>query len=576
MDSPSSLSIAGRRMPRPFGVLLPGNRASVLTEVFAGVALAALALPLNIGYAEAAGLPAIVGINAAILPVIAFALFSGSRHLIMGPDATVAALLAGTLPAIASDSGETATQLALGVAMLTGVVFIVLWLLNAGSMVRFISKSVLVGFLAGLGIDILTAQVEKIMGISVDTGAWATDVVEMVKQVPEASIASVVVGVSTIVALRLLKRFAPKLPGPLIALGVIGGAVYLLQPSGVSLLGEIPSGLPSLSLPMFDLGTWTDLFGLAVAIAALSIAEGLLVAGSAAQRHDDPFDPNGEVLSMGLTNVAAAVTSGMPIGASASRSTATEAAGSRSQLAGLISALVVAAVALWFTGIVAEIPTAALAGLVANAVVSVIDVKAMRTFARVRRSELYIALGCTAAVLLLGPIGGLILAMIATMVDLVRRIASAPWATLEPPDGDWEMQRFVAVTDPDAARSDMDGVTFVRLTGPLFFANADTLRERISTAASSDARWILLDFESVSDVDPTASEALADACSVVRQQDKVLGLTRVSAPVRDLLDRYGLTDDLGADHCYSTNREALAAYLSQDRDHGDGSADRSR
>jgi sulfate permease, SulP family len=549
------------RLPRPAGVLLPGRRARLVTEIFAGITLAALALPLNIGYAEAAGLPAIVGINAAILPIIAFALFSGSRHLVMGPDATIAALLTAVIPSVAAETGVLPEELALGVAMLTGAVLIVLWLLRAGSMVRFISKSVLVGFLAGLGIEVLTSQIEKIMNISVDTGEWLTDVVDIVKSIPDASMASVVVGVSTIVILRLTKRFTPRLPGALIALVVVGGAVYLLEPDGVSILGEIPSGLPDLSFPTLDFWTWVDLFGVAVAIAVLTIAEGLLVASAAARRHDDPLDVNGELMGMGVANIAAAVTSGMPIGASASRSAATEAAGSRSQMAALVSALIVALVALFLTDLVAEIPSAALAGLVANAVVSVIDVRAFRSFFRVRRSEFLIAVGCTAGVLVLGPIGGLVLAMLATMVDMVRRIAGSPWVTLEPPEGDWEMERFAAVAAPDTPPSALEHVSFVRLTGPLFFANADTLRDRIATAAADDIDCVILDFESVTDIDPTASEALTESVSLLQEKHKTIGIARASAAVHALLEVYGITDAIGSERLYASNRAALAAYL---------------
>lgn len=562
--------VARFRVPRPASVLLPGTRASLITEIFAGVTLAALALPLNIGYAEAAGLPIIVGINAAILPAIAFAIFSGSRQLVTGPDATIAALLAGVIPALAAETGAMPEELALGVAMLTGAVLIALWLVKAGSMVRFISKSVLVGFLAGLGIEILTSQVEKIMNISVDTGEWITDVGEIITSIPDASLASVVVGVSTIVLLRLTKRYTPKLPGPLIALVLVGGVVYLAAPEGVSVLGEIPSGLPSLSFPTLDFWTWVDLFGTAVAIAVLSIAEGLLVASAAARRMGDELEVNGEVASMGVANVAAALTSGMPIGASASRSAAVEAAGSRSQMPALVSAVIVMVVALYFTDLVAEIPSAALAGLVANATVSIIDVRAFREFARVRRSEFLIALGCAAGVLVLGPIGGLVLAVVATMVDMVRRVAGSPWVTLEPPEGDWEMERFAAVAQPDSPPSDLDEVSFVRLTGPLFFANADTLRDRVEAAAAEPVRWIVLDFESVTDVDPTASEALADSVTMAHDRSQVLAVARASDAVKDLLDGYGITASIGDDHLYATNRAALAAFLATERHAPDG------
>jgi high affinity sulfate transporter 1 len=565
MNVTDDTRVAPSRLPRVAGVLLPGRRARLITEIFAGITLAALALPLNIGYAEASGLPAIVGINAAILPIIAFALFSGSRHLVMGPDATIAALLAAVIPAVAAETGVLPEELGLGVAMLTGVVLIVLWLLKAGTLVRFISKSVLVGFLAGLGIEVLTSQVEKIMNISVDTGEWLTDVVDIVKSIPDASMTSVAVGVSTIVILRLTKRFTPRLPGALIALVIVGGAVYLLEPGGVKILGQIPSGLPDLSFPTLDFWTWVDLFGTAVAIAILTIAEGLLVASDAARRHDDPLDANGELMGMGVANLAAAVTSGMPIGASASRSAATEAAGSRSQMAALVSALIVALVALFLTDLVAEIPSAALAGLVANAVVSVIDVGAFRTFFRVRRSDFLIAIGCTAGVLVLGPIGGLVLAMVATMVDMVRRIAGSPWVTLEPPEGDWEMERFAAVAAPDTPPSELDHASFVRLTGPLFFANADTLRDRIAAAAAEDVDWVILDFESVTDVDPTASEALTDSVTLLQEKGKTIGIARASAAVEALLETYGITDIIGPQRLYASNRAALAAYLEDAR-----------
>jgi MFS superfamily sulfate permease-like transporter len=231
----------------------------------------------------------------------------------------------------------------------------------------------------------------------------------------------------------------------------------------------------------------------------------------------------------------------------------------------LVSALIVMLIALYFTDIVALIPSAALAGLVANAVVSVIDVQAFRSFAKVRRSEFLIALGCTAGVLVLGPIGGLVVATLATMVDMVRRIAGSPWVTLEPPEGDWEMERFAAVAEPDTPPSALEGVTFVRLTGPLFFANADTLRDRISNASAS-VRWVLLDFESVTDVDPTASEALTETVSELQEAGKVIGIARASAPVQDLLDLYEITRAVGTEHIYPSNRAALADYLRQ----GDG------
>jgi MFS superfamily sulfate permease-like transporter len=153
--------------------------------------------------------------------------------------------------------------------------------------------------------------------------------------------------------------------------------------------------------------------------------------------------------------------------------------------------------------------------------------------------------------------------MLATMVDMVRRIAGSPWVTLEPPEGDWEMERFAAVARPDTPPSELEEVSFVRLAGPLFFANADTLRDRVERAAADPVRWVLLDFESVTDVDPTASEALADSVAMLHERGQVLGIARASEPVRQLLDLYGITVAIGEDRMYPSNRAALAAFLGE-------------
>lgn len=414
-----------------------------------------------------------------------------------------------------------------------------------------------------MGIEILTSQVEKIMNVSVETDGWVTDVWELVKSVPDASVASVVVGVSTIAIVRVARRLAPTLPGPLIALVLVGGAVAVFEPEGVDLLGEIPSGLPSLSFPTVGFSTWIDLLGTAVAIAVLTVAEGLLVAGSAARRHHDEFDSNGELLSMGAANIAASVTSGMPIGASASRTAAVESTGSRSQAPALVSAGFVVVIALYLTDIVAEIPTAALAGLVANAVVSIIDVAAFRSFARMRRTELFIAVGCAAGVLILGPTRGIVLALLATIVDMVRRVASSPAVTLEAPVGGWETGRFAsAITSDDDGNpvQQPEGIEFIRLTGPLFFANADTLRDRGEAAAASTDLWVVLDFESVTDVDPTAYDALTEVVAVLDEAGKTAVISRATAPIRERLDRYGFATVLPADRFFESNRSALAAF----------------
>ncbi len=568
--------------PPIVGALAPA-RPRLVAEVVAGVVLAALCLPLNLGYAEAAGLPAEVGIYATLLPLVVYAVFAGSRHLVVGPDATIAAFMAASFGPIVASSGVAPTELAIGLSLLVGVVLLLAWLFQAGSIVRFLSKAVLVGFIAGLAIEVLTSQVRKIMNVKVEAESWPAEVWGLVKAVPDASAASVAVGLGTIALLRVVKRISPRLPAALIALAVVAVIVAVLEPGGVALLGEVPSGLPSPTLPTFGLSVWLDLLPIAVAIAALTIAEGVLLAKSAARTNHETFAPNPELFALGGSNVAASLTGAMPIGASASRTAAMQGVGSVSQVPAVVAAVVVVVVVLFFTDAVAQLPSAALAGLVANAVLSTIEVDALREFARVRRSELVIALGCAAGVLLLGPLGGIVIAVLASAVDVVRRAADAPWAHVELAGDDVTTARYAAASGAvpgegagDAARGEADGadtleptegIRVVRPGTTLFFANAEELARVLPAAATDPAvEWVVLDLERVADIDTTAAESLREGAAEVRDAGKVLALTRMGRHVGDLLERYEMHAVIDPAHVFASNRAAARAFAA--RHHG--------
>ena len=542
-------------VPPVGGALLLDAEGRSVNEVLAGVTLVALSLPINIGYASVIGLPPTAGVYASVVPLLVFALTTGSRRLVLSPDATVAALLAAALvPVVAM--GVEPTVAAMGAALLTGLFLLVAWLLRLGGLVRYLSHAVLVGFIAGLGVEILTSQIRRILAVDVDAEGWVREVLGLVAALPEASPASIAVGVSTIVIVRALRRVAPRAPGSLIALLVVGGAVAWLRPDGVAVLGPVPAGLPAPSVPTLPLDAWLALLPVSLAIAALSIAEGVVISQSEGRRHGEEIVPNDEVFAYGLSNVAAALFGGMPVGASASRTAAMAAAGARTQVPSLVAAALAGVVAIAFTGLIAAIPLAALGGLVANAVVRIIDVPTFRHLARVRRGDLAIALGCAFAVLLLGPLTGLVVAALASSIDVVRRAASMPWATLgSPPDGPGG--RYMASNDPTPDA----GIRIMRPEGPLFFANADLARTILTAAASEPAmRWLVIDLEAVSDIDPSAAEALADGIAAADGKGVVVAFSRVRGPIAELLDTYGLTEAVGPDRIYATNRAAAAAF----------------
>jgi MFS superfamily sulfate permease-like transporter len=525
--------------------------------VLAGATLAALALPLNIGYATAAGLPPSVGIYSTLVPVVVFALTTGSRHLVVGPDATIAALLGvAAMPLVAA--GHDAEEVAWAAALLIGLLLLACWLLRLGRIVRYLSRAVLTGFIAGLAIEVLTSQVRKIMAVEVDADGWAREVVELVRAVPDASVASVAVGLATIAIARGCRRIAPALPAALVALTIVTTAVAVLDPSGVSLLGEVPSTLPRPTFPTVGFEVWAELFPVALAIAALTIAEGVLLAQSSARRHDESLDANGEILSLGVTNAAAACAGGMPIGASASRTAAIEATGARTQLPAVTAAVLVAIVVVFLGDVVAALPNAALAGLVASAVVSTIDVAELRRFARWRRTEWWIAVGCGAGVLVFGPLGGIVLAVIASAFDVVRRAANAPWTMLTDSVVDPATDRFTAA---GARPGPPAGLRIVRPGGPLFFANAEDLGRLFETAAADGTAWLVLDLETVGDIDPTAALALREGIELADSRDVVVAFTRVGEPVRGLLERYGVRSGDHGPLVYESNRDVERAYL---------------
>ncbi len=543
----------------PFGgAMAIGGAGRSPNELLAGLTLVALAVPMNIGYASVAGLPATVGIYASIVPVLVFAVTTGSRRMVVGPDATIAALLAAAIAPVVA-TGVAATEAALAVALLTGFLLLLGWLIGLGRLVRFLSHAVLVGFIAGLAVEILTSQVRRMMAVEVEAEGWVLEVMALVAAVPQASAASVVVGVATIVLVRLFRRFTPRLPGALVALVLVGGVVAWLQPGDVAVLGPVPSGLPPLSVPLLPFEAWLALVPVALAITVLTVAEGILISQGAARRHGEELAPNSEVFAYGLANAAAAVTGGMPIGASASRTAALEDTGARTQVPMVVAALAAALVAVAFTGVVAAIPMAALGGIVANAVIGLVNVPAFRHLARVRRSEFIIALGCALGVLILGPLPGLAVAAIASSIDVMRRAAALPWAQLEgasEPGGTGRFTRTGGQPGPD-------GLRVVRPEGPLFFANADTVREALRHVADDpDVRWLVLDLEAVADIDPTAAEALADGIEHLHGADTVIALSRVREPIAQLLARYGLLETVDEHRVFATNRAAAAAYRS--------------
>ncbi len=548
--------MAALKLPALF-IALRGVKA-LPQEILAGITLAALMIPLNIGYAQVAGLPPVVGLYGAIVPMLAYAIFSTSRNVVASPDAAIAAIMGGLLMTMAAPADPRYVQLALALALLCALIFFLFWVFKLGFLANFLSRAVLIGFVSGMGIEVFVSQIKKIMGVSLEAEGFFREIVELISKLPIANLYSVAIGVGSIAIIRLLKRYAPKVPGALIALAVmtIIVAAFNLDQRGVSVLGAMPPGLPAFAFPHVSLADYFRLIPGALAICGVTLAEGLLLARKYAQKYRYSLDTDQESLAYGAANIAAGLTGALVLGSSASRTAAMEDAGARSQWPSVVAAIVVAIVLLFFSGLLALLPNAALGGIVANAVLSLIEVHELRALFQVRRSEFWIAVVALLSVLVLGALPAVAIAFLLSTIDVVRRAASPKTAVLkEYPDGFFNSDDTVTQTEP--------GLTIYRFGASLFFANASLFLEQVKQLAGHadpPLRWFVLNAEMINDIDTTGAEALEQAIGYLHERGIVFAISRAHAPVPALLARYDLLHEIGQDHLFATNRDVVDAF----------------
>jgi SulP family sulfate permease len=569
------------RWPRPLVGLRGIGMADLPREVSAGLTLAALIIPLNIGYAQIAGLPPAMGLYAGIVPLIVFGLFTSSKNVIGGPGPTTAALVAAALVGTAAPGDPQRIQYALALALMCGGLFVLAWFFRLGYLQNFLSQAVMIGFVSGLGIQVFTSQLRKILGVRVDmdqeyeelaeqlhstlgmtldTQGYFMDAWGLIQQIPHTNFYALAVGLGSLVLVRLMKRFLPKVPGALVVLvlmTVIVAALHLDE-RGLRVLGDLPSGLPALTLPAIGFADYVKLLPGAFAIVAITLCEGLLLVGGYARKYGDKPDRDQVLFAYGLANAASGFTGSMVTGNSVSRSAAMDSSGARSQLPSLVAAVVLAAIMAFFTDSLALLPKAALAGIVANAVLSLIDFKGLKNLYRTRRSEFWIAAVCLLSVLFFGPLRAVVIAFLMSLIDVVSR-ASHPYTTVLrlTPDGDF------VIPDDSLDMTDAPGLVVYRFSAPLFFANANAFLNGIEALVADSDRpvnRIVLSAEAILGLDTSGAQALKQAMSILKTRGVSLALSRVQPPLEERLRDYGLLDEIGEEFLYATNREAAAAF----------------
>ncbi|HEX5296153.1 MAG TPA: SulP family inorganic anion transporter [Streptosporangiaceae bacterium] len=545
----------------------PVRRGQVPAEVLAGLTLAALGVPEVLGYAKIAGMPVVTGLYTMLLPMAVFAVLCSSRHLVVAADSATAAILAASLTGLAAAGSAQYVRLAGLAALLTGVMLLAARLARLGFLANFLSRTVLVGFLTGVGLQVAAGQLPDMLGVTAAGAHTVPKLVNTLRALPQAHAADVAVAAAVIVIVLAARRLSRRIPGALVAVvaAIVVSWVAKLAQHGAAVVGTVPRGLPTLGLPAFGEHAITALAGAAASMFVVILAQSSATSRAYAAKYSEEINDDADLNGLAAANVAAAFSGTFPVNGSPTKAQIVDSAGGRSQLSSLAAAVVVLIVLVLLTGPLAYLPVAALAAVVFLIAVELVDVAGLRHILATRRHEFAVALLTTVAVVALGVEQGIVVAVVASIVDHLRHSYSPLNSVLvKSPEGHW---RATPVTP--GARTE-PGLAVYRFGTSLYYANAARFAADIIalaghdpatgpvTGAVTDAelRWLVIDWAAIGDVDYTASTVLVKVVERLHERHVRLVFSSVLGPVKRQLDRYGIS----ADACYDTPGEALEAF----------------
>jgi SulP family sulfate permease len=531
-------------------------------DVFAGITVAAYLVPQVMAYAEVAGLPAVTGLWAAVGPLAVYALLGSSRQLSVGPESSTALMSAVAIGALAGTTPGGAANAAAALAVAVGAMCVLGWLGRLGFLANLLSRPVLVGYMAGIAVLMVVSQLGKVTGIRVEGESVLAELRSAAGHLGELHLPTVLLAGATLVLLLLGHHALPRIPGPLVAmlLGAATVTLFGLDRFGVAVIGPIPPGLPTPSLPDLRTLDVATLLPAALGIAVVAYSDNVVTAHAFAARRREEIDNGQEFLALGVANLSAGLLHGFPVSSSGSRTVIGDSTGSRTQLYSLV-ALGTVLVTVFFLGpVLSRFPTAALGAVVVYAAIRLVDVGELRRFARFRRSELALALATTFSVLAFDVLYGIAVAVTLSVLDLLRRIAKPHDGVLGYVPGLAGMHDV----DDHAATRQVPGLVVYRYDSPLFFANAENFRRRALGAvdgADGDVEWFVLNCEAVVEVDLTGVDALEELRETLDDRGITLALARVKQELRHDLEAAGFLEKVGEHLVFPTLPTAVAGYV---------------
>jgi SulP family sulfate permease len=548
----------------------PYERAWLQRDVVAGITLAALAIPEVMGYTKIAGMPVVTGLYTILIPIVAFALFGSSRHLVVGADSATAAIMFAGITSLGIAGLQPATPQWVALAGLSALLAGgLLWLARIarlGFLADFLSRTVLVGFLTGVGIQVAAGQVGGMLGIPKQTSGvlfFSGSLVEFFKtlgHIGQASWQTALVSALVLAVLIAFERRVKAIPGGLVAvIGAIAVSWALdLQAHHVSTLGPVPSGLPSIGLPSGV--TWQDamkLLSAAISLFLVILAQSAATSRAYAVRYDERFEENTDLVGLGLANLAAGFSGTFVINGSPTKTEMVDEASSHTQVAQLTTALMVALVLLFLTKPLQYLPNAVLSSVVFLIGVKLIAVKGMRRIYRLRRDEFWVALLTATVVIAIGVEQGIILAIVLSLILHVKRHFTPHNAVVR-----WDEQGRFTLAKPTPGVVTEPGLVIYRFAVGIFYANAERLTEEVTSLVNipDPLRWLVLDADAIDDIDYTGGQTLLELAARLKERGVTLAIAEASDHIRHQLDRFGLTDEIGADRYFDGLHAARDAF----------------
>ena len=547
-------------LPPGLTLLRGYQRSWFRDDLIAGLVLTALLVPQGIAYAQLAGLPPVAGLYATFVPLLVYALLGPSRILVLGPDSALAPIVAAAVVPLAGDSASERVALAGLLAIMVGVILLVASLARLGFLTDLLSKPVTLGYLAGIALIVVVNELPHALGYAVSGDDLLDEVVNLIEGVPDADFTTAVIGAASLAVILAARRITPALPGALLA---IVGSTLLVEAFGLSVevVGPVPAGLPSPTLPSPSIDDYGRLALSSLAIALVSFADTSVLSRSYSSRLGEWVDQSAELRALGLANLVTGLFQGFPISSSSSRTPVAEAAGAKTQLTGVVAALGLCVLLVAGTGLLRDIPRAAVAAVLIAAVLRLVDVAAVVRLFKVNRADFALALSSFIGVAVFGILAGIGIAVGLSVLAVMERAWHPYMAVLGRVAG---LKGYHDITrHPEAAQ--IPGLLLFRFDAPLFFANAEVFHEALLKAMASLDRplRVVVAAEPITDIDSTAADMLVQLGRDLRKKGITLAFAEMKGPVKDSLRRYGIFDLVGEDRFYPTIGESVHSHVAE-------------